>query len=90
VHHLDGFGTRAEKNATFNRLYRPGRFNLGYKLFYDEDVGIYTPPRCSHFSTYPTMCRTSNGSIKHSGRGLAFQVITGTEGKSWSITRRFL
>jgi hypothetical protein len=53
VHHLDGFGTRAEKNATFNRLYRPGRFNLGYKLFYDEDVGIYTPPEVLAFQHVP-------------------------------------
>jgi hypothetical protein len=53
VHHLDGFGTRAEKNATFNRLYRPGRFHLGYKLFYDEDVGIYTPPDVLAFQHVP-------------------------------------
>jgi hypothetical protein len=53
VHHLDGFGTRAEKTATFNRLYRPGRFNLGYKLFYDEDVGIYTPPEVLAFRQVP-------------------------------------
>jgi hypothetical protein len=53
VHHLDGFGTRAEKDATFNRLFRPGRFHLGYKLFYDEDVGIYTPPDVLAFTHVP-------------------------------------
>jgi hypothetical protein len=53
VHHLDGFGTRSEKNATFNRLYRPGRFHLGYKLFYDEDVGMYTPPEVLGFQHVP-------------------------------------
>lgn len=53
VHHLDGFGTRAEKNATFNRLYQPGRFHLGYKLFYDEDVGIYTPAEVLAFQHVP-------------------------------------
>jgi hypothetical protein len=53
VHHLDGFGTRAEKNATFNRLYQPGRFHLGYKLFYDEDVGIYTPAEVLGFQHVP-------------------------------------
>jgi hypothetical protein len=53
VHHLDGFGTRAEKNATFNRLFRPGRFHLGYKLFYDEDVGMYAPPDVLAFTHVP-------------------------------------
>jgi hypothetical protein len=53
VHHLDGFGTRSEKNATFNRLYQPGRFHLGYKLFYDEDVGIYTPAEVLGFQHVP-------------------------------------
>jgi hypothetical protein len=53
VHHLDGFGTRGEKAATFNRLYRPGRFHLGYKLFYDEDVGIYTPAEVLAFQHVP-------------------------------------
>ncbi len=53
VHHLDGFGTRSEKDATFKRLYRPGRFHLGYKLFYDEDVNIYTPPEMLAFAQVP-------------------------------------
>jgi hypothetical protein len=53
VHHLDGFGTRGEKNATFNRLFQPGRFHLGYKLFYDEDVNIYTPPEVLGFAQVP-------------------------------------
>jgi hypothetical protein len=43
VQHLDGFGTRAEKDATFNRLRRPQQFHIGYKLFYDEDVNMYAP-----------------------------------------------
>jgi hypothetical protein len=53
VHHLDGFGTRSEKNATFKRLYQPGRFHLGYKLFYDEDVNIYTAPEVLAFAQVP-------------------------------------
>jgi hypothetical protein len=53
VHHMDGFGTRAEKNATLNRLFRPGRFHLGYKLFYDEDVGMFTPPDVLAFPQVP-------------------------------------
>jgi hypothetical protein len=43
VQHIDGFGTRAEKDATFSRLRRPKQFHIGYKLFYDEDVRPYTP-----------------------------------------------
>jgi hypothetical protein len=53
VHHLDGFGTRAEKDATFNRLFQPGRFHLGYKLFYDEDVGMYSPADVLGFQHVP-------------------------------------
>jgi hypothetical protein len=38
VQHVDGFGTPAEKMATFRRVVRPRQFALGFKLFYDEDV----------------------------------------------------
>ncbi len=38
VQHVDGFGTRAQKLATFRHVIRPHRFALGFKLFYDEDV----------------------------------------------------
>jgi hypothetical protein len=53
VHHLDGFGTRGEKDATFKRLHQPGRFHLGYKLFYDEDVNLYQPPDVLAFPHVP-------------------------------------
>jgi hypothetical protein len=43
VQHLDGFGTRTQKDATFRALVRPQQFHVGYKLFYDEDVNIYRP-----------------------------------------------
>lgn len=38
VQHVDGFGTRAQKLATYDAVARPGRFTTGFKLFYDEDV----------------------------------------------------
>lgn len=38
VQHVDGFGTRGQKLATFGAVARPDRFTLGFKLFYDEDV----------------------------------------------------
>jgi hypothetical protein len=53
VQHLDGFGTRAEKNATFARLRRPQQFHIGYKLFYDEDVSIYKPREVLAFRPVP-------------------------------------
>ena len=45
VQHVDGFGTRAEKMATFRRVARPRQFALGFKLFYDEDVHRMGPSR---------------------------------------------
>lgn len=44
VQHVDGFGTRAQKLATYREVAEPDRFALGFKLFYDEDVGLM-PPR---------------------------------------------
>ena len=38
VQHVDGFGTPAQKRATYAHVARPGRFTMGFKLFYDEDV----------------------------------------------------
>jgi hypothetical protein len=43
VQHVDGFGTPAEKLATFHRVVRPRQFALGFKLFYDEDVHRMRP-----------------------------------------------
>jgi hypothetical protein len=38
VQHVDGYGTRQQKLATYHHVARPGRFTMGFKLFYDEDV----------------------------------------------------
>lgn len=38
VQHVDGFGTRGQKLATYGAVARPGQFTMGFKLFYDEDV----------------------------------------------------
>ena len=38
VQHVDGFGTREQKRATYHHVARPRRFTMGFKLFYDEDV----------------------------------------------------
>jgi hypothetical protein len=55
VQHVDGFGTRAEKDATWNRLRRPQQFHLGYKLFYDEDVQRYHPAEVLRFTPAPEL-----------------------------------
>lgn len=43
VQHVDGFGTRAEKLATYGVVARPQQFTMGFKLFYDEDVNRMGP-----------------------------------------------
>jgi hypothetical protein len=53
VQHVDGFGTRSEKDATYARLRRPQQFHLGYKLFYDEDVRRYAPRDVLKFRPVP-------------------------------------
>jgi hypothetical protein len=45
VQHADGFGTQAQKLATYHAIARPDRFAMGFKLFYDEDVHLFTPAR---------------------------------------------
>jgi hypothetical protein len=55
VQHVDGFGTRSEKTATWTRLRRPQQFHLGYKLFYDEDVKRYSPAEVLRFRPVPEL-----------------------------------
>lgn len=55
VQHVDGFGTRAEKNATWARIKRPQQFHLGYKLFYDEDVRRYAAADVLKFKPVPEL-----------------------------------
>lgn len=43
VQHVDGFGTPAQKLGTFQAVVRPRLFNLGFKLFYDEDRRLMSP-----------------------------------------------
>ncbi|MGY2704345.1 hypothetical protein [Nocardioides sp. HB32] len=38
IQHVDGFGTRRQKLATYHAVGRPRQFTMGFKLFYDEDV----------------------------------------------------
>ncbi len=43
VQHVDGFGTRSQKLATYRNVERSDKFQMGFKLFYDEDTDIFTP-----------------------------------------------
>jgi hypothetical protein len=43
VQHADGFGTRAQKLATYHAIARPAQFRQGFKLFYDWDVHRFSP-----------------------------------------------
>lgn len=38
VQHVDGFGTPGQKLDTYRAVERHDRFDMGFKLFYDEDV----------------------------------------------------
>jgi hypothetical protein len=55
VQHVDGFGTRSEKDATWKRLRRPDQFHMGYKLFYDEDVKRYQAADVLKFKPVPEL-----------------------------------
>ena len=55
VQHVDGFGTRSEKDASWNRLRRPHQFHMGYKLFYDEDVNRYQAKDVLKFEPVPEL-----------------------------------
>ncbi len=55
VQHVDGFGTRSEKDATWDRLRRPEQFHLGYKLFYDEDIKRYGASDLLKFEDVPEL-----------------------------------
>jgi hypothetical protein len=55
VQHIDGFGTRSQKDDTFAWLRRPQQFHIGYKLFYDEDVNRYAPAEVLRFKPTPEL-----------------------------------
>ena len=43
VQHVDGFGSRAAKLATYHTVARPDRFTMGFKLFYSQDTDLFSP-----------------------------------------------
>ena len=53
VIHADGFGGRAIKQATYSIITVDAPFYNGFKLFIDEDTGIYQPSEVLQFSPNP-------------------------------------
>ena len=45
IQHVDGFGTPSQKLTTYHTVARPDRFEMGFKLFYDEDTDLISPRR---------------------------------------------
>jgi len=45
VQHVDGFGTQSQKLSTFDSVEQSDQFQMGFKLFYDEDTGLMSPER---------------------------------------------
>jgi hypothetical protein len=45
IQHVDGFGSRNQKLATYHHVERDPKFRMGFKLFYDEDTNLMTPSR---------------------------------------------
>lgn len=43
VQHVDGFGSPADKLATYRDVAVPRKFTMGFKVFYDEDVPRMRP-----------------------------------------------
>ena len=43
VQHIDGFGAPVDKLAKYDSLQHPQLFNMGFKLFYDEDTPMLGP-----------------------------------------------
>ena len=45
IEHVDGFGSPAQKLATYHAVARPKKFHMGFKLFYDEDKPLMSARR---------------------------------------------
>ena len=45
VQHVDGFGTQSQKLSTYHSVEQSDQFQMGFKLFYDEDSGLMSPAR---------------------------------------------
>lgn len=48
VQHIDGWGAQQDKLATFHDVAKPKQFTMGFKLFYKEDIDMFTPSQLLH------------------------------------------
>lgn len=57
VLNVDGFGTQADKVAKYRDLHseRRSRFFSGFKLFYEEDIGVMKPRRVLRLKPQPDL-----------------------------------
>lgn len=53
--HMDGFGTRSQKLATYSFTQAAAPFHNGFKLFYDEDVNMFSPAETLGLSPAPDL-----------------------------------
>ncbi len=48
VQHIDGWGGRSDKLATYHSVARPQQFVIGFKLFYRQDQDMFSPRELLH------------------------------------------
>jgi hypothetical protein len=53
--HMDGFGTRSQKLATYANVKVSPPLRNGFKLFYDEDVNMYQPAEVMQLDPVPDL-----------------------------------
>ncbi len=53
--HIDGFGSRAAKLGSYERLLAPPPASMGFKLFLDEDTSLFQPEEVLAFERPPDL-----------------------------------
>lgn len=53
--HMDGFGAREDKLATYREVAAAPPFGNGFKLFYDEDVDLFSPAEVLRLDPVPDL-----------------------------------
>jgi hypothetical protein len=53
--HMDGFGSRSQKLATYSRTIVEPPMSNGFKLFYDEDTDLFQPHEVLRFDVVPDL-----------------------------------
>ncbi len=53
--HMDGFGTQEQKLTTYEIVQAAPPFNNGFKLFFDEDIDMFTPAEVLQLDPVPDL-----------------------------------